>query len=238
MRSKYFVALMSSQLLLLLLFMPVVSSPILGSKSLEVFPPESKPYGLTYAEHAKNFWKWLLAIPAAESPMNDPSGDRCAVGQSNSNASVFYLSQGEGQPNRICKVPSGKGLFIPVMQVEWSDKEAPGASLEALHSSAKKDQDSVNSLYLNVDGKEYPYDYLLKYRTHTDDFEVVWPDKGIFGVMEGGPSKAVADGFYLITDPVAKGNHTVHLKSSLICLDPDCADPNYVQDVKYLIVAE
>jgi hypothetical protein len=25
---------------------------------------ESKPYGLTYAEHEKNFWKWALSIPA------------------------------------------------------------------------------------------------------------------------------------------------------------------------------
>jgi hypothetical protein len=122
---------------------------------------------------------------------------------------------GEGKPERTCSVPVGKGLVIPVMLVEWSDKEAPGASVQELHAAAKKDQDSVNSLYLKVDDTEYRYEDLLKYRTHTDDFEVVWPDNG-FGVMEGGPSKVVADGFYIVTEPMTRGNHTIHFKSSLI----------------------
>lgn len=92
----------------------------------------------------------------------------------------FYLSgNGEGKSDRTCKVPAGKGLFIPVMVVEWSDKEVPNASVEELHKSAKKDQDSVNSLYLKICDKEYNYEDLLKYRTHTDDFEVVFPNNGL-----------------------------------------------------------
>ena len=34
-----------------------------------------------------------------------------------------------GKSERTCKVPAGKGLLIPVMQVEMSDKEYPGAEL-------------------------------------------------------------------------------------------------------------
>ena len=60
-------------------------------------------------------------------------------------------------PERTCAVPVGKGLVIPVMQVECSDKEAPGASVQDLHAAAKKDQDSVNSLYLKVDDTECRY---------------------------------------------------------------------------------
>ena len=130
-------------------------SPVLGSQSVNIFPPESKPYGLTFAEHIKNFWKWILEIPAKESPLIDPTGEKCANGQSNTNSSVFYLSMNNGGiSERTCKVPAGNGLFIPVMQVEWSDKEAPGASIEELHKSAKKDQDSVNSLYLKIGDKD------------------------------------------------------------------------------------
>ncbi len=181
-------------------------SPVLGSNSVNIFPPGSKPYGLTYAEHEKNFWKWILGIPAKESPANDPTGKKCANGQSNTNSSVFYLSINNGGiSERTCKVPVGKGLLIPVMQVEYSDKEAPNASVEDLHKAAKKDQDSVNSLYLKIGDKEYKYKDLIKYRTQTDVFEVVFPDKGIFGVIEGGVSKAVGDGFYIITDRLQKG---------------------------------
>jgi hypothetical protein len=139
---------------------------------------------------------------------------------------------------RSCEVPAGKGLLIPVMEVEWNDKETPGASIEELHASAKKDQDSVNSLYLKVDDKKYKYADLLKYRTHTDGFDVVFPDNGIYGVIEGGPTTAVADGFYILTEPLTKGNHTVHFKSSIICLDPDCVEPNFAQDVIYDIIAK
>ena len=143
-----------------------------------------------------------------------------------------------GISERTCKVPVGKGLLIPVMQVEWSEKEAPGASVEELHKSAKKDQDSVNSLYLKIGDKEYKYKDLIKYRTHTDVFEVVFPDNGIFGVIEGGVSKVVGDGFYIITEPLIKGNYSIHFKSSLICPDLGCAEPNFAQDIKYNIIAE
>jgi hypothetical protein len=222
-----------------LLLFPVTLLAVTGSNSVNIFPPGSKPYGLTYADHQKNFWKWSLAIPAKDNPVNDPTGEKCATGQSNTNSSVFYLAfNNGGVSERTCKVPAGKGLLIPVMQVEKSDKELPGASVEELDKSAKKDQDSVNSLYLKIGDKEYTYEDLLKYRTHTDVFEVVFPDKGIFGVMKGGVSKAVADGFYIITEPLAKGTYPIHFKSSLICPDPDCSDPNFVQDIKYNIIAE
>ena len=89
-----------------------------------------------------------------------------------------------------------------------------------------------------IGDKEYNYNDLNKYRTHTDAFDVVFPDSGIFGVMQGGVSKSVADGRYIITEPLAKGTYTIHFKSSLICSDPDCADPNFVQDIKYTIIAE
>ena len=79
---------------------------------------------------------------------------------------------------------------------------------------------------------------LTKYRIHTDDFNVVFADNGPFGVVKGGPSKMVADEFYILTEPFATGNHTVHFRSSLICSDPGCAEPNFAQDIKYNIIAE
>jgi hypothetical protein len=219
----------------------VLSAATLSVSGLNsnIFPPENKPYGLTYAEHEKNFWKWALSIPAAENPVNDPTGEKCDNGQSNTNSSVFYLAfNNGGKSERTCKVPAGKALLIPVMTVEISDKEAPGSSVEDLHSAAKKDQDSVNSLYLRIGDKEYNYQDLLKYRTHTDAFDVTFPHNGLFGVIEGGPSKVVADGFYILTEPLTNGSYPIHFKSSLICPDPDCADPNFVQDITYNIIAE
>ena len=93
--------------------------------------------------------------------------------------------------------------------------------------ATKTDQGSVNSLYLKIGNKEYNFGDLRKYRTDTDIFDVDYADNGIFGIVEGGPTKASADGYYIITEPLQKGNYTVHYKSSLICLDPGCAEPNF-----------
>lgn len=170
--------------------------------------------------------------------MDDTIGEKCAVGQFNTSSSVFYLSPGQGNVERTCIVPAGKALLIPVMTVEISDKEFPGASVEELSNAAKKDQDGVNSMYLKVDDEEHTYEELLKYRIHTDGFQVVFPDNGIFGVTEGGPSTVVADGFYILSEPLTEGNHTVQFKSSLLCTDVGCAEPAFAQDVKYDIIAE
>ena len=195
---------------------PFAISAAAASNSLNIFPPGGKPYGLSYSEHIQDFWKWILAIPAKDNPFNDDTGEKCAIGQSNMNSSVFYLApNGGGHSDRTCNVPVGKGLIIPVMHVECSELESPGASHEELSDCCKGDQDKVNSLYLKIDDKEYKYDNLTKYRTHTEPFEATWPDQAIFGIEKGGISTVVADGWYIITEPVAKGNHTIHFKSSL-----------------------
>ena len=160
-------------------------------------------------------------------------------GQESTNSSVVYLTPSPGgKAERECTVPAGKGLLIPVMVMEISDKEAPGSTVEDLHNAATKDQDGVNSLYLKIDDNEYKFNDLIRYRIHTDVFDVMWPDNGAFGVREGGPSNAVADGFYIITEPLNPGNHSIHYKSSLICPDPGCVEPAFAQDVKYNIIAK
>jgi hypothetical protein len=122
-----------------------------------------------------------------------------------------------------------KDCLYPFLPWKISDKEAPNSSVEQLHNIAKNDQDSVTSLYLKVDDKEYSRQDLEGYRTNTTDFEVVFPKNAIFGASEG-PSKAVADDYYVITEPLEKGNHTIVYKSTLSL--------PFAQDITYNIIAE
>ncbi len=210
-----------------------------GVNSVNVFPPTTDPYGLTYDEHVKNFWKWVISLPKNMNPWDDPTGKNCANGQLEMNSSVFYLSgNGGGKTlDRTCKVPAGKGLFIPVSPMEISDKEVPNASVERLHDIAKKDQDSVTSLSLKIGDKEYSLEDLKKYRIHPEDFQVIFPENAIF-VATAGPSKAAADGYYVITEPLKKGNYTIAYSASLICPSVECIQPNFAQDIAYVITAE
>ena len=217
----------------------VILLPVAGSTSVNVFPPGGEPYGLSYTKHIENYWNWTLGIPAKDNPVNDQTGEKCAIGQSNTNSSVFYLTfNNGGVSERTCEVPAGKALLIPVMEVEFSQKDRPDATIEDLKLAAKTDQDSVNSMYLKIGDREYNLEDLRKYRTATDGFDVNYADNGIFGIREGGPTKAVADGYYIMTDPLPKGNYTVNWKSSLSCLDPGCAEPNFAMDIKYNIIAK
>jgi hypothetical protein len=226
---KYYTPLIISMSILLVWITPQMLSGT-ADNSAAIIAPDSNPYGLTYEQHVENFWKWILSLPKDLNPWNDQTGHNCANGQAGSNSSVFYLSgNGGGVSERTCKVPAGRGLFIPVSPMEISDKEAPNSSVEQLHSIAKSDQDSVTSLYLKIDDKQYSRQDLEGYRTDTEDFEVVFPKNAIFGASEG-PSKAVADGYYVITEPLEKGNHTIAYKSTLSL--------PFAQDITYNIIAE
>ena len=59
------------------------SSVVKAEGAINIFqpPPNTKPYGLSYEEHVKNFYKWLLSMPSNENPVNDPTGQKCANGQ-------------------------------------------------------------------------------------------------------------------------------------------------------------
>lgn len=80
---------------------------------------------------------------------------------------------------------------------------------------------SVNTLYLKPIGSPEPPTYSPEYKGLSLAFTLV-----------------IAADIMVMTEPLTKGNHTVHFKSSLICSDPDCSDPNYVQDLKYNIIAQ
>jgi len=120
-------------------------------------------------------------MPAKDNPVNDPTGEKCATAQ-NSSSPVFYLSFNNGGfSQRTCKVPAGKALFIPVLESEISQKESPKSITDQdLSKAAATDAGSANSLYLKIGDKEYTRQDLLKYRTHTDAFNLNFANNGIY----------------------------------------------------------
>jgi hypothetical protein len=47
----------------------------------------------------------------------------------------------------------------------------------------------------------------------------LYADNGIFRIAKGGPSKVVAYGYYILTEPLTKGTYPIHFKTSLLCPD-------------------
>lgn len=224
--------------LLNMILLSMVSFPKSAfSEPLELHPPTSEPFGLSYEEHAKNYWKWLISIPAASSPIDDTSGERCNIGQSNNSSIIYLTGSGGGEVKRTCHVQEGMSVLFTPSAVEMSDKEGKDVTIDDMHRVTKADQDSVTQLSVTLDGKTYSFDDLKEYRIHTEPFEVVFPDKGIFGVGIGGISTIVADGYYLVTQNLTKGTHEINYFSEIRCPMGDCAT-NFSEDLTYTLIVE
>lgn len=245
--------------IILILFLS--SNAALGYGSVEIFPPNSKPDGQSYEEHAINYWKWQTSLPIEKSPYKDTAD--CRTGQ-NMNSSVFYLSGGGGGLHeRKCTIPAGKSVLIPIIHINLSDKEVPNTSMEEIDGLVKFDHDHVSTLYLEINGEKIfdeKYDLGIinakdskaaKYRTHTKVFDVVFPENAIFGVSSG-PAKAIADGFYIITKPLESGTYDIIFKGSIFCRGDtgsidyelykrilgDCLQTPFAQDMRYKLTVE
>lgn len=222
-----------------MILLPAASLLYASPASVNILAPNGEPYGLPIDKHIENFWKWQISMPAepeGEHPISDLTGEKCTNGQSNSSSPVFYLSGAGGKTvNRTCEVPSGKGLLIPVMTVVATEKEYPGSPTAELAKIAREDQDSVIALSLDINGKRYSFDDLRKFRNATGEFEVVFPKDGIFGVTEEGPSKAVADGYYIITEPISQGNYTINYKGAL---GNPVEGTNFQHDISYNLIVK
>lgn len=209
------------------------------SPPVNIFLPSSKPSGLSYEEHIKNFWKFMLSIPREQNPMEDETGAICTYGQNMSKSSVFYLTANAGGVSvKTCKIPSGLSVLIPIITATFSDEELePGATVEELHQIAKTDQDNVNSLYLRINDYEFPDEDLLQYRTHTKEFQVMFPEDALDGAAPG-PATVVADGYYAITEPLNPGRYDIQFKGSIVCLEVDCPEPTFATDNTFNLIVE
>ena len=215
----------------------ITSTYAQNESSISYFPSNEKPFGLSYEDHITNYWKWILSIPVEQNPMMDRTGEQCTFLQNLSSSSIFYLSaNGGGKSERTCTIPAGLGILIPIIDVEASEAEKPGATLQELHQIAKNDQDHVTSLYLKINDVEFDESELRKHRFHTNDFEVLFPENALFGANPG-VSSAVADGFYIVTKPLAVGNYTIDFKGGLSCFGVECLEANFAtENLNHLIV--
>src|SRR5215813_2847791 len=78
-----------------------------------VYPPNAKPFGMTYGEWSGAWWQWALSIPAKAYPPMDPDGAQCGTLQ---RGQVWFLAgTGAGSVTRTCTIPSGRAILIPII---------------------------------------------------------------------------------------------------------------------------
>jgi hypothetical protein len=192
---------------------------------VDIFEAESNPYGMTYEDHIIKDWKRNLSLPLEENPLEDKTGERTFYGVDKNSPLIYLSGNTGGTTERTCKIGSDVGCFICIGDAVYSEGEKPGSTVDDLHALAKKDQDNVTDLYLKIDDREFNFEDLKKFRFHTKDFEVQFPQNALFGAKPG-PSKAVADGYYVITKGFGPGKHTIVTRASV-------SEPTWDSEAKY-----
>lgn len=242
MRPSFKEKLISSNVLVISVFFTffVTTSFAQSSNSVGIFPPNSKPFGLSYEDHIKNYWKFALSLPNDVNPWNDETGKMCRNGQESLNSSIFYLpASGGGNFTRVCKIPAGSGIFIPVLVGEFSLLElGKDAKAKDLQGFAKNDQENMHVFTLDMGAKKLATEDLRKYGIVTSLFNLIFPENNLFGT-EPGSTTAAADGYYVITEPLKKGTYMIRTNGEMCTKDDGCpGGDNLKATVNTTLIAE
>jgi len=177
-----------------------------SSNNLIVFSLDSDPYGVSYAEWTAKWWQWVLSLPVENNPVNDTTGKNCAINQS---GPVWFLAGTVGGVvNRNCAIPAEKSILFPILNHGGTLADSPTIkSEEELLSHATAEMDIISNLEVMVDSVKLSD--LQRYRVRSPVFEVVLPEKNLFGGTPG-PTRGVSDGYWLFLEPLPKGKHRIH----------------------------
>ena len=184
---------------------------------VEPLPPGRTHYGKSYAEWNSAWWQWYYRSPGSKHPVEDPTGEHCAVGQDPASPVFFLAGTRGGKAQRACTISSGKALFVPVLNVASDNGGLPEAnwSTEAeLEVRVNEWVKSTMSSSIIVDGVRID-DLHAKYMVPATRFKYdvpagdnVYALRGVQNVS-GPVNPSFSGGIYIMLPPLARGKHSV-----------------------------
>ena len=202
----------------------------------QVVAPRERAFALSYEEWTARWWQYVLGSPNDANIYTDLTGQYCGLGQW---GPVFFLA---GYPSpygqRVCTIPAGKGLLIPVINFAGSVPD-DGPTIQDVISlyTGYADLIDVDSLSFEVDGLRVRN--LANYRFKTPIFSLTGavPNFSSDGgcqyttphCYENFHPQAWADGYWVMLKPLSPGIHTIHFHAEI-------PDWSVVQDTTYHLI--
>jgi len=179
--------------------------------------------GITQSELTKRWWQWASSFEYADSPVSDPTGERCGAGQE---GPVWFLAgtYGSAPARRTCHIPAGKHLFFPLINYVVMPQNCNCSSCEIATGLAQSITNSPTGLFVELDGRAM--DKLAQHR--------IASPPGCFNVaarIPGGPKiePSASDGYWMHLPPLEKGTHKLRFGGTLSSLR---------QELIYILIVE
>lgn len=171
-----------------------------------LFGPRSNPYGISYPQWTVRWWRWLLSLPKGSNPALDTSGRYSKINQHDPNV-WFLAGTFGGIVERICTIPSGRSILMPVINYQCSYAEEPSiTTTRGLKFKCKKEIDDIKDAKFMID-ESIQID-LSRYRIRSPIFSINLKDNNALD-LQSCSTKMTSDGFWVFLKPLAKGRHKI-----------------------------
>ena len=154
------------------------------------------------AEWSEAWLQWIAAFARNSSPIADTTGALCAAKQE---GDVWFLATSDGMAPvvRTCSVPGGKMLFVPIASTtERSGNREPDCDSMA-RIAADNITHRVSRLSMEIDGQAV--DNVQSHRIASHECFAL----GLRQTPRLTARTTVADGYYVMLQPLAAGAHTI-----------------------------
>ncbi|PWU78752.1 MAG: hypothetical protein DLM72_21135 [Candidatus Nitrosopolaris wilkensis] len=195
-----------------------------------VYPLDSKPYGLSYGQWTAKWWQWTLSIPKHVNPGGDTTGKDCTLKQS---GPVWFLSGTfGGSATRVCTIPSGKPILLPLINAECDYKAKPNLKTESqLLACGKSENEGITGLDATIDGVKTQG--LSNFRVQSPLFNMTYIPNNINGAPTG-TTQGISDGYWVMLKPLLVGDHIIHIAGSVVNYAEGTLN-NFANEVTYHI---
>lgn len=176
-----------------------------------LFGPKERPFGHSWRFWTTRWWQWFLSIPKANSPAITDTDEKSWVQQLDPNV-WFLASTIDGSIERTIKIPSGKAILFPVINVTISYSEDQALKTDAdMISFVKRHMDDIVKKQASIDGEDLFISE--EFRVKSPPFDFSYPPNNIFGAQEG-PTRGVGDGYWIFMRSLQPGEHTIRTYGS------------------------
>lgn len=210
----------------------VAAPPVAPPVGSPVLPLTAQVDGKGYAQWSAAWWQWAMSMPVE--PYVVPDGRICDLGQE---GPVWFLAGTDGSfdVKRECRVPVGKHLFLPVINMFRQtplgvEKGKKVMSCKQLQASVAINNDHLVSAVVLIDG--VPVKNVASYRVRSDGCFPTYPklpedDRYITPI-------AASDGYWLMIEPLSIGRHTLTVGANYGA--PEGGYHRMVQNFEYMLI--